>query len=312
MTSRYPLLYRTIQGLAVFFILLSLLLPSFLEQSQLVLAVSLILLIGIPHGATDYLIFKYLSRPLWGTKQLKRFYINYILLMAGYGILWFFLPIVALSLFIILSVYHFGQSNWNYVPFRNKWESTSIFMLWGAFVVLMPVFWHFEDSAVIISTIIGSEVPALSSYWLRAICLSFLVLNVGIAFLYHVQAKISRKELIDELLNLLILGLVFVSTPVLLGFAIYFVFWHSLSSVMDQIRFFRIQLKSYSWKHYIKNTIPLSIAAIIGLVIMGMAQMSLGIPLNIGIVFVFISIVTLPHMILIEQLYNELTVEESE
>jgi hypothetical protein len=73
MTSRYPYLYRAIQGIAGLLILLNFIAPVFLQQTQLLIAVLLIVLIGIPHGATDYLIFKNLSRPLWGGKKMNRF-----------------------------------------------------------------------------------------------------------------------------------------------------------------------------------------------------------------------------------------------
>jgi hypothetical protein len=56
---------------------------------------------------------------------------------------------------------------------------------------------------------------------------------------------------------------------------------------------------------YIKNALPLSLAAIGSLGLFAFAQVKMDIPLNIGIVFVFISVVTLPHMILIDQLYEE-------
>jgi len=92
MTARYPFLYRILQGSAVFFILLGFFVPQLLQQSQLFIALGLILLVGIPHGATDYLIFKNLSRPIWGTKRIHQFYFNYVLLMLAYGLLWFLVP----------------------------------------------------------------------------------------------------------------------------------------------------------------------------------------------------------------------------
>jgi Brp/Blh family beta-carotene 15,15'-monooxygenase len=306
MTSRYPYLYRIVQGIAALFIFLSILIPSIMEQSQLILAPAFIVLIGIPHGATDYSIFKYLSRPLWGTRQLTLFYINYVIIMLAYSMIWYFLPAIASMIFMLVSIYHFGQSNWNYVSFDNKWESALLFMLWGAFVVFTPIAWHFDSSMAIISSIIGKSVAFTTSLWLQAFCIALFILNIWVSVYLYSHNKLSLAETRDELLNLLILALLFINTPVLLGLAIYLVFWHSMSSVMDQIRFFKIRLKHYSWREYIKNTLPLSLVAIGGLILMGVAQFSMGIPLNVGLVFVFISVATLPNMILIDQLYQEL------
>ena len=146
--------------------------------------------------------------------------------------------------------------------------------------------------------------------WLQAFCLSLFIINIWISIYYYLQGQASRKEMIDELVNLGVLGLLFICTPLLLGFAIYFVFWHALSSVMDQVQFFRERKgNSYSWKHYVKNALPLSLVAICGLGMLVGMQVSMNISLNIGVVFVFISVVTLPHMIMIDQLYQELGVE---
>ena len=305
MTSRYPVLYRSVQGLALLAVVLSLLVPGWLSSVQLIIALVMIVLIGIPHGATDYLIFQQLSRPLWGSREMTRFYINYILLMAGFAVLWWVLPVVALLVFLGISVYHFGQSNWNYVAFHSKFEATGTHLLWGSFVLFVPILWHYDTAAPIIESITGVSALHISLAWREAGSIILLVLNLWLCIYYYVQNRITRKEFMDEVVNLFALALLLINLPLLLGFAIYFVCWHSLSSMMDQIRFFRRQVRSYNVVQYIKNALPLSLAAIGSLGIIAFAQIKMDIPLNIGIVFVFISVVTLPHMILIDQLYQE-------
>jgi Brp/Blh family beta-carotene 15,15'-monooxygenase len=306
MTSRYPKLYRSLQASSLVFILLGVFLPQLLSQVQLVVAVVLILLIGIPHGATDYLIFKYLSRPWWGSRRLHQFYFKYLLLMLGYGLLWYLLPMWSLMIFLVISAYHFGQSNWNYLSLKRKSESALLYLLWGSFVVFTPILWHYEESSVIIATIIGGPAPAIAKSWLEAFCIALFVFNIWTSIYYFFQQKIQLRELRDELLNLFLLGLLFISTPVLLGFAIYFVGWHSMSSVLDQVRFFNRKNRAYSWRRYFKNAIPLTLAAIAGIGLMGATQWYMGLPVHIGLLFVFVSIITLPHMLLIDQLYQEL------
>ena len=310
MASRYPLLYRSVQGLALAAALFGLLAPQLAAQWQLFLAVALIVLVGIPHGATDYLIFQYLSRPLWGSRHLFRFYLNYILLMAGYALLWWLLPGPALALFLLLSMYHFGQSNWNYVTYRNKALQYGAYLLWGAFVLLTPILWHYEAAQVIIQQLIGAPAPVISQPLAQALCIGLLACNLWLTIYLLIQQRVNFRQFVEELANYVVLSVLFVNTPLLLGFAIYFVCWHSMSSVMDQIRFFRERLGPYSLKDYVRSTLPLSLASIAGLGVLVGVQLSMGIAFNIGVVFIFISVVTLPHMILIEQLYHELPVGE--
>jgi len=149
--------------------------------------------------------------------------------------------------------------------------------------------------------------PEVQPSWMEAFCVGLLVINIWVVLYCFFQKKFNPQALRDELLNLVLLGLMFAFTPVLLGFAIYFVGWHSLTSVLDQVKFFRRQNGRYTWKDYMKNALPLTLVSVIGLAGMGGVQLAMGIPLNIGLLFVFISIVTLPHMILIDRLYKELS-----
>ena len=305
MTSRYPMLYRSIQGIGLLAVLMSIIMPGWLSSVQLFVALGMILFVGIPHGATDYLIFQQLSRPLWGSRELTRFYMNYIVLMAGFALLWWLLPVLALIVFLGISIYHFGQSNWNYVSFGSKYGAAGAYLLWGSFVLFVPILWHYDSAAPIIGHIINVPAPTISKPWREMLSIVLLVFNLWLCIYYVLQNRITKKEFMDEVVNLFALALLLINLPLLLGFAVYFVCWHSLSSMMDQIRFFRKGSENYGVWQYIKNALPLSLAAIGSLVAFGYVQVNMGIPLNIGIVFVFISVVTLPHMILIDQLYQE-------
>lgn len=305
MTARYPILYRTIQALAVAAVLLSIVLPGVVLQAQLLLAVGMILLVGIPHGATDYLIFQSLSRPMWGSREMTQFYFNYVLLMAAYALLWWLMPALALAVFTFISMYHFGQSNWNYAAFSSKWAAYATYLLWGAFVLLTPILWHYGSAQLIIESIIGSAVPAIAKPWREAFCISLFVANLWLTLYYFLQQQISRRAFMDEVVNFFVLVLLLINVPLLLAFTIYFVCWHSLSSMMDQIRFFRKRQSAYSLRDYVKNALPLSVVAIASLGVFAFAQAKMQLPVNIGLVFIFISVVTLPHMLLIDRLYQE-------
>ncbi|HKK78356.1 MAG TPA: Brp/Blh family beta-carotene 15,15'-dioxygenase [Phaeodactylibacter sp.] len=305
MTARYPILYRTVQALAVAAVLLSLALPGLVLQVQLLLVVGMILFIGIPHGATDYLIFQSLSQPMWGSREMTHFYFNYVLLMVAYALLWWLIPAAALVVFIAISIYHFGQSNWNYATFSSKWSAYAAYMLWGSFVLLVPIIWHYGSAMLIIESIIGAAVPEIAKPWREAFCISLFVANLWLTLYYFLQQRISRRAFMDEVVNLFVLALLLINVPLLLAFTIYFVCWHSLSSMMDQIRFFRKRQSTYSLQDYMKNALPLSGVAIASLGVFAFAQAKMQLPVNIGLVFIFISVVTLPHMLLIDRLYEE-------
>lgn len=311
MDNNYSYLYKLSLFVSVVFILFSLVFPGILASSEVLIAIPLMLLVGIPHGATDHLIFLQLRKSFLGGKHLEQFYLNYLLLMAVYSVIWWLLPILALAIFLILSVYHFGQSNWHYINFENKIQAWATYLNWGSFALFVPIFWHFETAIPILSSITRSEVVMLNPTWRQALCLIFLLTNVWMTCMLAVNRLIDRRQLLRELFNLLILSCLFVFTPLILGFVIYFVFWHSMSSIADQIRFFKDRVAGYSWQTYVRQALPLSLVAVIGLGLLYMLQTSLGIQPNLGLLFIFISVITLPHMILIDLLYGEWESSES-
>lgn len=311
MGSGNTVLYKLIKFVTIIFIVFSLVFPGILNASEIWIAIPLMLLVGIPHGATDHLIFLQLRKTFLGGKQLEQFYLNYLLLMAAYSMIWWLLPLLALAIFLILSVYHFGQSNWHYVNFENKTQAWATYLNWGAFVLFVPIFWHFDMAVPILSSITRSKVLLLDPTWGQILCLILLLTNMCMTCVLAVNRLINRRQLAQELLNLLLLSCLFIFTPLILGFVVYFVFWHSTCSVADQIRFFKDRVEGYSWKTYVRQALPLSVVAVTGLAILYALQTSLGIQPNLGLLFIFISVVTLPHMILIDLLYGEWESNES-
>lgn len=310
MTARYPALYRVIQLIALAAIVLSLSVPALVTHAELPIALALILLIGIPHGATDHLIFQHLRQAFLGGTRLTQFYLNYLLLMLGYSLLWWASPWAALLLFLGLSVYHFGQSNWNYAAFSSQGEALFTYTIWGALAVFAPLLFHYEEASLIIAGITGGPPPPLTTGWRWTIFGTLLLTNLWWTVYLAFQFRIRPSQLREEWANLFLLSATFFCLPLLLGFTFYFVFWHSLSSILDQIRFFQQHIRTYDWKNYFLQTLPFSLLAIGGLGGMYWLNGRAGLELNIGMLFIFISVITLPHMLLIDRLYDELASEE--
>lgn len=309
MTANVTLPYRVMRIATLVAIVISLAFPQQLAAHELVIAAILIVLLGIPHGATDHLIFRQLSQPFLGAKGLWRFYLHYLLLMAAYALLWWLLPTLALTIFLAISCYHFGQSNWASFAFSNQVWATITYIIWGALILFTPILWHYEAASIIISSIIGKAIPILSTTIRLSILVSLLFINLGVLIYYWRQQLLSTTLLLRECINIFLLIFLFLTTPLLLGFTIYFVVWHSLGSTLDQIRFFQLYIQHYNWKKYAWQTLPLSFAAIAGLGLLFWVKGWLGLTADIGLLFIFIAVITLPHALLIDRLYKEWQVQ---
>ena len=301
MITRYPLLYQLLWLSALLAVLGALLFPQWVQQAEYLLALLLILVIGLPHGATDHLLFRQLAREKGKPVSMVRFYIVYVGLVLAYGVLWALLPLPALILFLLVSVYHFGQSNWNYLAPR-AWV---MHLSWGAFVLFVPVVWHFDESREILKTMLRQELPEISQGIRTAVVAGLFLLNQGL-----IIQKTARKALgtwggILESVNLWILLGMFLALPLLLGFSIYFAGWHALSSSLDQIAFFRRDRIGFGVRQYIRAAAPYTLMALVGLGLLYVAwsNMAPGV-LEPGLLFMFIAAVTLPHILLIDQVYG--------
>jgi Brp/Blh family beta-carotene 15,15'-monooxygenase len=271
-----------------------------------VLWFALVLIVfGVPHGASDYIIYRQIAKLKAGSGGQLRFGLYYAVAIGLYGFIWWLSPLVAFAIFILVSAYHFGQSNWHFIQFNGEIRRVYTFLLWGMAVIGVPVLLHHEEAALIIYEITGHEL--YFSEISAPLIFGLIMFNlVHITILYE-QGLIDRYKLYRELSNFILLIALFVTTPLLIGFGIYFMFWHSLGSSLDQVRAFKQKDEQYNIRKYIYHIIPLTIIAFLGLgafyYFLG-DQMNQGI--NLGAFFLFIAIITVPHSILMDKLYAQL------
>ncbi len=289
--------------LTVVCILVALLLPAVVEVYGSCLAISLILLLGVPHGATDHILFLHVQKD-YNEGWLIRFFMRYFLFMGLLALLWWTLPGLALMIFLAISAYHFGQSQWHQLQTR-KGEKSLLYISWGAFVLATPLLWNYTETAPIIESLIGSEILLSVDYhiFMPIFCISCVMIQTLILLAKNI---ISKSKLLEEWGILLLLSGLFYSTSLLLGFAIYFVFWHSLDSVKDQIVQLKIVQPDYGFKKYLQQVIPFTLLAFgsIGL-FTWLSPAALLSDVWISQFFILISIVTLPHSLLMDSFLEE-------
>jgi Brp/Blh family beta-carotene 15,15'-monooxygenase len=277
--------------------------PVFLQQIQYYLLCILVLMIGLPHGATDFLLFKRLQGTRLSTLQLIRFFTVYLLVVGAYFCAWLFWPLPSLLLFLLVSTYHFGQSNWEQFD-APKWVRYLMNIVWGIFAVGGAVLWHWDESSVIISQLVP-DVPKWPLQTMLMIQWGILCLNVILIICLRIAGYIDSLRMVFEAIKLVVLGFMFFYTPLLVGFTIYFTLWHSLGSLLSQIDFFRIQWPSFTLYHYYRQATQYTLLAVLGLLGMVVAQPYLFPDISLFSIFlVFISCVTLPHIFLIEESYK--------
>ncbi|OAQ37893.1 hypothetical protein A5893_16920 [Pedobacter psychrophilus] len=263
---------------------------NFNFTTQAVIAGVFLCLVGIPHGSNDYLYRKDRSK-----LGLVKFLISYLVVIFFYALAWYFLPSIALVLFFIISFHHFGQSNYEN---KSVWHLPAI--IWGFFLIMLPVVIHFEESTMIFKSMlypnqdynINQDYPVYFQTWK----IVFIII-LAIAYLSSIYIYTQENKLKYTLQFVLIL-VWYLLTPLLFGFIMVFCLWHSLQSLRHQKNYF-VGKYNESSKYFYLSMLPFSIIA---LVFFGYYLYAFN--FNIGGAFILLSLITLPHVLVTHQQYE--------
>lgn len=290
--------------LTVIFCLLGGLASGLMSTCEPFLVLGMMLLLGLPHGATDHGLFLALRKDKPTGKKIN-FYLAYLGVIAGYGLIWYTVPLLAFTIFMLLSVYHFGQSNWVDVKHPNGFLARMHYIMWGVGILLTPILLHGGEAVAIVATMTDTVIglPGQQSilWFIGLMAIANLIIMLAMA----IAGRISSARLGKEVLGYGVLLLLFFTNSLLLGFTVYFVLWHSLTSIKDQLRFFQRRLSPLLRRQLYGEISMTVVGAFTFCLILwfGPGPEAALQPYIIGGVFIFISLLTLPHMLLVEQLY---------
>ena len=267
-----------------FFFWFSIQFGSFVEDS---VAFLLIVSLGILHGANDLLI---LSKG----KKNKNTYIKhlfvYLLIMLFCVLTYFFSSFLAISLFILLSSYHFGEEHLGEKIAVNSIFNFFYYMSYGVFIFSMLFYESTANVDEIMRELTNTTFTKLQIKFSLMLS-SFILLVMS---LYLVLKKIvDVKKLLKEIFYLGLLFLVFKTSTLILSFAVYFILWHSIPSIINQVEFVYGDLTKKSLLSYVKKAIIYWVISIIGMFVI--YQLIPHMSLFSTIIFVVLFAVTAPH-----------------
>ena len=271
-------------------------------ENQLIYCSILILLLGIPHGAIDHVLF-FKKRKM---SQLK-FYSIYLGLSLLFVILWHILPITSLILFLLISAFHFGESQFADVYFKKSLRYLFYFF-WGLCLLSTLMFYNvselFEitsyfDDTIILDKIYDKEKIGVFFYLTNAITI------ISVVALTYLK-KIKNERLFSEFFLLFLIHITFYLFPFIIGFTLYFVALHSLKVMNDEFEFLKKEEQKFSFRKFLKLLAPYSFLSIFGTTLLLFLSYFNYIPYSIPfLAIIIISVITLPHAIVMNIFYNE-------
>lgn len=270
-------------GAFVTFIYLTayLLLGPWSSSIDLTICGSLLLLIGIPHGAGDHLIAQKIASRENLTFHLKPFIVYYLGIMLAYAALWYLSPLISFIIFICISVFHFGDmEDIQPVDPTNTWINLVKTICLGSGILSFLLVSHWSEVAEITTAMqvnLPKNLPTFS------LLISLLLLSFGF-----------QKKNFHPFLNTFFALVIGFFLPLIPAFICYFSCCHAITSFEGMRK--HLEMKTVA---LYKKLVPFSLGALL----LGIIYIKLIVhDFQVYPIFIFLSLLTLPHFLLMHKL----------
>ena len=290
-------------------------LVSINTNTQFIIFLTGILLLGVPHGAADLLVANCNADNVKKSFSKLRFlgiYLSRLFIFAG--ILWFF-PVAGNLLFILFAAYHFGETDLH--QFKTDTLLGKLFVIsYGLVILSVILLHHFIDVKPIFQLFDAGKKNEILINWIdvnRYYILSttgaLFFTTTFVYFLRNSNTDINEKG--QFLIRLAVILFILFNLPMLLGFTFYFVVWHSVISLNNIVSYLRND-NTYSLKIISKQILLYSVLAIIGIGMFGFTGfMFISSNAVAGYIFLGLAVLTAPHMQIMHDMYNSIRVHKS-
>jgi len=269
------------------------------NEYQIYVGFFLILFFGIIHGANDIVLLNNIN-----ANKKNNFIstlVKYVLVILVFTFVFILNPLFALAIFIVLSSYHFGEQHFKDLS-QYKIEIFKYIhhTIYGLFILFLLFMIHPNEVNQIVFQITGFENVKL--FIIPSFIFISIILFILLVFSF-IKNKSFRLNLPLELFLLVIFGVLFKLGSLIWGFAIYFIFWHSLPSIYDQVVFLYKDFTKQTLTKYIQSALPYWVVSIIGLIILYFfLKESKHFD---SILFSFLAAITFPHVFVIKSMFRK-------
>jgi beta-carotene 15,15'-dioxygenase len=260
-----------------------------------------ILFTGIPHGAIDHLVEKETAERQQKSFNLLGFLSKYLLTMGIYAGAWFVLPSLSLLFFLLISAWHFGETDIENAPPTALWNAARF--SFGCFILSWILLFHAVEVTPILERISQNN-DAVQAVWL--LCVGFkevILIAFAVAtgmFSYFANKKNTLNFDKMRLIRLASIVLLTYFLPLLPAFGLYFGGWHALCS-FDNIHHYLLSRNTKTSEASILKTWSKTL----GFTLLAMSFLAFATWFwlrfyhtwdALPLLFIFLSLITLPHL----------------
>jgi Brp/Blh family beta-carotene 15,15'-monooxygenase len=270
------------------------------DEYQIYVGFLLIFSFGILHGANDLSLIKNINSQNKAESYWK-ILIYYVCIVLSGAVLFYILPSLALLLFILVSGYHFGEQHWNSkLKEENYFPKVAFELCYGLVMLFMLFVFHLKEVERIVCDITSLSV---SSFVIETAFYFLLFCLVVTGLILYFKYKAYKEPPIVELFYLVVFAIVFKTSSLIWGFALYFIFWHSIPSILDQMEFLYGSISQKTFKLYFKSAVIYWLVSLAGITFLYFIFRDL--KLFDALFFSFLASITFPHVLVIEKMFRK-------
>ena len=262
------------------------------------LSLSLIFLIGLPHGSFDLAILIGIVKNKTFPK-ITCFIFSYIGLGVIVVISWILAAQLALIVFLIISVIHFGLGDTVRSSTNRLSKLTQIVQILshGGAIISITSLSNYEEVNLIFSIL------TFGSTWLVWIVIKILLIVTALSMLTYFIMSIQIPQLRRKFMELTALSLAFYMFPPLVSFSLYFCFIHTVRHVSSVWTFL---LNENSYKYIFSTVLLLTISSWFLGVIAFLVLDNYFPPefAMLQVTFIGLAALTVPHMVLVDGFFR--------
>ena len=259
-----------------------------------IIAFLLIFFIGLPHGSFDGAVASLVG--FRNRFQFVLFLLYYTLLFILVIFFWLYFPIISLTIFLIMTIFHFGLCDWtNFGISKHKYP---VSFTYGMTIIFGIIFFNENQSFKIFEYLTNEKIYYFQNYFFIPYYMTLLSL------IYFVYLSFFEKKLRKGVIEIIFLLFVFFLFDPLLSFAIYFCFFHTFKHLKHLIKNIYINLPNK--KFVIFSTVIFTIISWFGgLAILYILVQNISLYESmLKVVFIGLAALTLPHMLLVDIVYR--------
>ncbi len=236
---------------------------------------------GIPHGAGDHLIAQKIASREKLNFHLKPFMLFYVGIMLAYAVLWYITPLISFIIFIAISVFHFGDmEDLEETQPKQTYINLARTVFLGSGILSFILFSHWNEVVEIVTRM---EVPIPQNLPDTFLYFSLVFLLLGF-----------QKKNTTHFINTFITLVIGYFLPLIPAFICYFSCCHAVYSFIGMKNHLEL-----TFLELYKKLIPFSLGALfLGSIYIILVSKDL----QIYPVFIFLSLLTLPHFLLMHKL----------